>query len=128
MPKKNPDLAKFKELVKGIASGLAEIASNAAKKKKWRLAYVDRRSPPGGGSSIGKFRIEMQDGSVIRTESIEMDQSMAFMDIDDVKDKAFDKKWYGIKISVMPDGKHAVEFNYDPDCINDPTFYDVNEK
>ena len=25
--------------------------------------------------------------------------------------------WYGIKITICPDGRYGTEYNYDPDCL-----------
>ena len=40
----------------------------------------------------------------------------------------FPDKWFGFNLTISPDGKCETEFNYDPDCINDPTFYDVDDE
>ena len=49
-------------------------------------------------------------------------------DLWDIKDAVFpEKKWYGLKLTIFPDGKHKTEFNYEPDCVNDPDFFDVDE-
>jgi hypothetical protein len=33
-------------------------------------------------------------------------------------------QWYGLKLLINPDGKCEVEFNYDPECALDETFFE----
>ena len=56
-----------------------------------------------------------------------MDVTMGCYLIWAAKDKLFPQKWYGLKMTIFPNGKCEVEYNYDPDSINNPTFYDVDE-
>jgi hypothetical protein len=34
------------------------------------------------------------------------------------------KKWYGIKLTFKPAGESELQLDYDPDCGDDPTFFD----
>ena len=117
---------QFDELVQGVADSLLSLIREEVGQRTWRLGYVDVRSPAQDGARIDKLRIEMEGGS-IEGLHVPMDQRMLFFKIWAIKDKVFSKKWYGITITVYLDGHHEANYNYDPDCINDRAFYDVDE-
>jgi hypothetical protein len=91
--------------------------------KEWIKAYSDLRSTNGGKSSIGKFRIRLKDGTEVRSlhspDAVDLFVQAAW------DGNLFPTKWAGIKITVLPDGKCEVKYNYDSDFANDPNFYDV---
>jgi hypothetical protein len=118
---------EFNGIVAEVATSLLTQVKDNLQKNNWKVAFLDAREPPKGGSGISKFRVELQDGTVIRTFKASGVTIGRFWDAFDIRDALFPKKWYGFTLTIFPDGKHNTEFNYDPDCVNDPDFYDVDE-
>lgn len=107
------------------AAALSEIKSQIGK-KKWKLGFVDIRAPVQGTSWMHKLRVELSDKTIVRSLDAPVGVIALLTKVWDAKDKLFPQKWYGLKLTVFPDGKCETEFNYDADCINDPDFFDVD--
>src|SRR5262245_18851700 len=113
-------LKAAESIIKKIAGSLTIYAQKAVAKKKWKLAYRDVRAPVGGGGAwIDKFRIELADGSIVKSLSGPEQIGIPLLKLLQMKDELCDPKWYGIKITVFPDGRFETEHNNDPDCAND---------
>ena len=125
MPAK-PTLAKFNNIVKKLAQSIAKQAKKECK-TQWKLAYVDARTPVGGGSHVMKYRIERVDGSIVKTLDPASDQDDFIYELLKMKSELFDPIWYGIKVTAFPDGRFETEYNHDTNCTNDATFYDFDK-
>jgi hypothetical protein len=131
MPKKSKKqlLAEFNAMLHEMAALILDKVKSEVRRKKWKYAFWDVRSPVGGGSCISKLRVVLPDGNMFVCPTLVAPPTVRFQFLDmlDVKDQIFRDKWYGLKLILSPDGKCQTEFNDDPNCINDPTFYDVDE-
>ena len=113
----------FERVVKAIAKAtLSEVLSRLGD-KKWSSAFIDSRWTTDGNTRIGKLRVVLEDGRIFAR--IRMSQQVAeWLDaIGELKGKAFPKPWYGLKISMSPDGRFNLDFDHNPDCVVDPTFF-----
>lgn len=74
---------------------------------------------------MGKFRIHLISKEAIGTERLSRPIRNL---IENTWAKMFKKNkkstWYGMKLTVYPNGKHEIEYNHDPNCIDDPNFID----
>ncbi len=118
----------FDAAITAIVESILRKAQETFGTGEWKHAYVDSRSSTEGGVYIEKFRIEMEDGSIIKTIKVPMEQCELLYDIWQMKDALFPEKWFGIKITVFPNGQSTTEYNLDPDCMTDPTFFDHDSK
>jgi hypothetical protein len=124
-----PQQELFNTLIKKIAEVLVQEISNEEKAKGWTFAFVDIRSPADDPETrVGKLRIAFKGAAA----STLLDSSVQRPPYE-VKDlfrelwptrPSFEKMWYGLKVTVFPDGKYNVEFNYDPECSCDPKFFE----
>jgi hypothetical protein len=126
MPKQpSPEAAE--NLVKKIANGLRKHVKSEIK-KKWKSAILDVLTPTvNDGSWSGKLRVHLANGTVVATLGIAAEQIAPLMELMAMKDVVFDPKWYGIKITIFPNAPFEVAYNHDPNCDNDPTFFDFDE-
>ena len=47
-----------------------------------------------------------------------------FAELWNLRDTAFPDRWYGLTITVYPNGKSESAFSYDPDCALDEAFFE----
>jgi hypothetical protein len=71
-------------------------------------------------SWLGKIRATKTDGN---TASLALNNqiSLSLIDLEQYEGQ----EWYGILLTVWPDRRCVVKFNYDPNCITDDAFYDT---
>jgi hypothetical protein len=43
----------------------------------------------------------------------------------DLRDSAFPDRWYGLTITIFPNGKSEFAFTHDPDCALDDAFCEI---
>ena len=127
---KSPELDEFNRLIKMIGDvTLSEIATGLGEKKwklknkNWTSAYIDSRWTTDGNTRIGKLRIVLEDGRIFARIRIPQQVAEWLDSIGELKDKAFPKPWYGLKITFAPDGCCKLDFDHNPDCVVDPTFF-----
>lgn len=122
---KKPTLSDFNEILSHIAERLVVVAGQAAKKKTWKSVCIDERAGSDDDDSrIGKLRIVLEDGSVIKSIHTPRDIKDLIQKAWEIKRTAFPKKWYGLRLAVQPNGKSEAEFDYDPHCVDDETFFE----
>lgn len=119
---KKYNIDTFNEALGGISSTLLGLVISEVR-KKWKLAYLDVRSAPGSTALIHKIRVKLADGSIENSLNTPMDVVMSLLSLWKKKAKLFPEEWYGLKIVILPDGKTETEFNYDPECAGDETFF-----
>jgi hypothetical protein len=115
----------FDTLIKRIAEILVQEINNEEKAKGWSFAFVDIR---GSNTRVSKLRIAFKDkaAATLRDSSVRRTPG----ELGDLFDElwptrpSFGKMWYGLKVTVFPDGKYNVEFNYDPKCSSDTKFFE----
>jgi hypothetical protein len=106
------------QIVKGVIAVAAHVDSS------WVDASISRCFSS-DGTSIGKLRIQLPNGNWDKSQRI----SIKVLDLIDRTWEKMHKKskydiFYGFKLTVRPDGKHEIEYNYDPNCIDNPKFVD----
>jgi hypothetical protein len=99
--------------------------------KAWGSCFYDYRREPSGDMRISKLRIVLADGKLtylddppIEKTPVESRVAPFFNKLWEIRKTASADKWYGIKITIESDGKCKVDFDYDPECAADPTFFD----
>jgi hypothetical protein len=122
---------RFNVLLRKLAQSLIAHINTELEDKKWRLkdptwtsAYLEWK----GGAHvddprIGKFRVVLANGKLFAKLDPPLEASDAVGRIWKIKDKAFPKKWYGLKVTVTPDGDYQCDFNYDQHCLGNPDFF-----
>ena len=119
MATENPNLEEIQFLFDEIASVLYEAVQSEMGNQAWKCACVKTLYPPEGVGYGGlrKYRIELPDGSLHGIHTPRETRSL----IDDawvLHRRMFSNIWYGLTITIHPDRKCDVEFNYDPDCLD----------
>jgi hypothetical protein len=130
-PKLQPTMAAFRSLVKEIAGILSSEIPKLLENKKWRLkdkewktVYIDQRWTKDGGTAISKMRVILASGQIFARLDAPRPVAEMMGDIGEIKDRAFEKKWYGMKLFVQPNGRHRIEYDHDPACVVDPRFFE----
>lgn len=121
MPKKT-----LEETIEEIATALRKLVDKERKGRKWEYAFAEVRwSPDRDEGSVRKARIAPTGKR--KGKLVTLNTSIALGDMLEsaraIHEKACDKMWYGLKVTVYPDGKVDTEFNYDPECQADLAFY-----
>jgi hypothetical protein len=119
-------LEEFNELLNKAAKLLFEaIESELGEGVRWRHAVFDARSES-GDAIVSTFQVELEDKTVKYIADIPKARIATFKAWR-VKDSAFPDKWYGIRITLTPDGECNTVFNYDPECVNEPGFCSLDD-
>ena len=92
---------------------------------EWKFACVDIRWTLDGNTSVSKLRIGLPGGAIFAHLSFSIDVDSLFEEAYQMKDKVFPDKWYGLVMTLHPDGKCQLDYNYDPNCSDDPSFFDT---
>jgi hypothetical protein len=95
--------------------------------KPWKEGFADIRRPENGSTVVSKAQVVLPDGSLKSPSRDAVDLTEVrnrFEELWDTRDTESPHVWYGLKIAVHPDGKCQIEFNYDPDCASDRTFFE----
>jgi hypothetical protein len=125
-----PQVHEFNRLIKLIADLLlSEIPAGLGDKKwklktkRWNSAYIDSRWTTDGNTRIGKLRVVLRDGRIFARIRIPQRAAEWLDAIGELKDKAFPEPWYGLKITISPDGSCRLDFDHNTECVVDPTFF-----
>jgi hypothetical protein len=106
-------------LFRGLAASMGEVPV--------KQAFADIRRPDDEPTMISKVRLVRPDGSIEsppRNAFDLVEVRNLFEQLWDLRDTAFPDRWYGLTITVFRDGKTEFEFNNDPDCALDETFFE----
>ena len=115
---------RFNEVLMEIASNMmATIDQSAYAQAGWIKAFLDARFDPEGAACIEKSRVQVAGGKLggLRVSD---DVTRLVHELWDLRSQTLANNWYGLKISVSPDGACRLVFNFDPDCINESSFFD----
>ncbi len=112
-------------LIRAEADKAIALKKSAAKAKApaWVSAFVDARWFSDAEGWSAKFRVLLPNGSQhsVRTTD-EMDTLLD--KLRGVRKEDSSAEWYGLKVTVTPDGAVTTELNNDPNCVVDPTWFD----
>ncbi len=114
---------RFNQILMEIAVDLTKTIGEAGG-IKWRRAYLDARFAE-GGASLTKFRLELDDGQVLKGMRESFDVLQLLEDLWSLRHEGLVQHWFGVKIILLPGGECETQFNYDPECINDRAFFDT---
>ena len=120
-------MTEFNKCVRNIAGYIADGIGVELGKRKWLSAYLDVRSEEEADSRLMKLRIVGGDGKIIKTVDPPPSVHSPLAQIWQEKDEIFPEKWFGLKITVFPDGNCETQINYDPDCVSDRSFFDIHD-
>ena len=107
-------------LFRGFAASMGEAPV--------KQAFADIRRADDDPTMISKARLVRPDGSIEPPPGddafVPSEVLTLFEELWDLRDTAFPDRWYGLTITVFPDGKSEFAFNYDPDCALDDAFFE----
>jgi hypothetical protein len=122
---KNIAGAAAEEIMRDMAAivlrGLAAATGEAPVKQ----AFLDIRRADDDPTMLSKARLVRADGSIASPPGKAFDMTEVlnlFEQLWELRDTAFRDRWYGLTITVYPDRRCELGFNYDPDCVRDDAF------
>jgi hypothetical protein len=115
---------RFNEVLMEIASHMmATIDQSAYAQGGWTEAFLDARFDPEGAACIRKFRVQLP-GAKLGALRGSDDVTRLVFELWDLRSQTLANNWYGVKVSVSPDGACRLDVNFDPHCVNDSGFFD----
>ena len=127
-----PSHEDFEALIKELAQVTVAHVNKELRRKKWGLKSAKWKSAfaeENGGENntdprVGKFRVVLPNGKVFAKLDLPIEGADVMVRIWRIKDQVFaKKKWYGLKVTVKPDGEYQCEFTYDPRCLGNLDFF-----
>jgi hypothetical protein len=122
---------EFQRILDNIGQILLDEVRTEMSAREWSSAFFEIRGAAKSATRISKLRIILPDGKQISQDDppiektpIESILDPMFDHLWKMRDSSFPDKWYGIKVTIHPDGECKVGFNYDSKCATDPTFFD----
>jgi hypothetical protein len=116
---------RFNQVLVAIAEDMmAAIHDRWKDDAQWTDALLDVRYAPDGGTQLVKFRVRLPNGT-LQSVRESANVTLLFQELWDLHDRTLAHGWYGVKFVVLPNGECQTEFDYDPNCINDPHFFDA---
>lgn len=112
-------------ILSGVEKKLALPASEeaaGADSSSWVSAFFDARWYADAEGWKAKCRIVLPNGGL---KSLRTSDAMdaIILSLSALRKEIATNLWYGLKISVFPDGNTTVEFNHDPNCVVDPLWW-----
>ena len=97
-------------------------AKQSTDNSTWLSAFVDARWFADADGYTAKLRVVLLNGNLhsLRTTS---DMSKILKNIWSLRNNDSSPEWYGLKVTVYPDGKVITDLNNDPNCVVDPTWF-----
>ena len=112
---------RIKNIYHEIAGLLHASARQLAGRKPWAMAFIDERfEPSGSGVSLGRCRVQLKDGTWLTDIDPPRGSAVLSLEAFDLRTAELPEKerWYGVLVTVYPDGRCEVAFDYDPDCLS----------
>ena len=120
MPR-DKQLSQFSKLMKRFAQTMQEAIA-LANIPPWKAVFVDIRSAQDGSYRDAKMRAILDDGTWASVKTTNAMNEVEYL-IFQAKDDVFSPPWYGLRIEIIPSGECSVDYNYDPLCCEDESFY-----
>lgn len=119
--------------IRQVSEGLFAEISAAMSGKPWKLAFIDMRWRASAG--VLKPRVVLPDGTIRALLDPPSENAASEADfilkahfiLDELwksQGEKGTKKWYGMMLTFRPDGEAELKLDYDPECGDDPTFFD----
>ena len=126
---------KFQKLVRELGRLIRAEAEGSLSGKKsgtkvksradtpsWGSAFLDIRWYAVAAGHIAKLRIVLPSGDLHSLQTTD-DMDKLLIKIGTVRKDDWPAKWYGLKVTVSFEGVVTTEFDNDPNCVVDPTFF-----
>ena len=116
---------RLRPVAESFARGVAaEMAG-----RPWQTAFIDMRWTEKAGTTISKLRVVLPGGVVTALldtplENVPAEAKDILRDAWQSQATETGQRWYGVRLTVKPDGDCEVKFDYDSQCVVDPTFFD----
>jgi hypothetical protein len=120
---KNDALNRLNDILNQIGDILLASVESDAEGRPWEKGYLDVRGAPGGDARVKKWRVQLAGGEFLTELDSPRKVTVLVNEAFELRDRALaDKKWWGLLITVYPDKRFEVSFDYDPNCVS--TFFD----
>ena len=120
MPTAPKALEAFGDLQRSLAQGTMQAVAGAVR-APWKELYVDIRSIPDGTAHDIKFRVIPVSGAPISMPTSKPMEATV-REIWNMRDACFSPPWCGMKLTISSQGQCQINFNYNPNCKEDPAF------
>lgn len=126
---------KFQKLVRELARSIRAEADAGLSVKKpksktksqtnslWASAYLDARWFSDAEGFTSKLRVVLPNGDLYGLLRVTGDMKTLLDKIWRVRKQDSSATWYGLKVTVSPDGMITTDLNNDPNCVVDPTWF-----
>lgn len=118
-----PQQEQITAIFQKVAVLLFDFAKVQVRRKPWKKAYIDKRfSNDNSGIALSKCRIELATGKFIEDIHPPRGSASLCREAFELRSTLPEKHWwYGVMITVYPDGRSEVAFDYDRDCLSGMT-------
>jgi hypothetical protein len=121
---KGISIDRLNSVLDQIANVLLVAAQEEMGGDPWELAFLDVRGSAISPALLKKYRIARADRRITALNTPDdlidlLDEAFA------LRDEGIREKWYGLLVTIYPDKKCEVKFNYDPNCAKDKTFFET---
>jgi len=89
---------------------------------RWTSAYLDARWFSDAEGFTAKLRVVLPDGKLNGVQ-ISTDIAALLDKVWKLRKEDSAAAWYGLKVTVNPNGVVTTDFNNDPNCVVDPSWY-----
>lgn len=109
-------------LLRQLAGLLSQRVHDEMQGQPWSQSFLDTRFDGRGGFST-KIRT-VTSSSDLHSIGMTTEISLVLIELDQCR-RDFGSEWFGIIVTVSADDRCSVDFNYDPNCADDETFFDT---
>jgi hypothetical protein len=109
------------EVDQAVAGKLPNVKTQAGI-ALWISAYLDARWFCDAEGFTSKLRVVLPDATLFGIQ-ISREMETLLDKIWKVRKEDSSAVWYGLKVTVTPDGAVSTDLNTDPNCVVDPTWF-----
>lgn len=113
--------AEFEKLIKQLGEVLYRIVDDNPSLSSWSLATLDVRFEQSGLSWLTKVRVSLQDGQT-KSAKITNELDLILILLNPLR-SLFADTWHGLLLRVERTGKCFIDYDYSPNCSQDPSFF-----
>jgi len=110
---------RFKQLLTEIAADIMTTIRESDCARTWQDAIFDARFAPEADSHSTHLDVRLRDNTLERKLAASWHVSDLLEEVWRVRAKMVTKNWYGIRVTITPDGEYATDFNFDANCIDE---------
>jgi hypothetical protein len=117
------DLARLDTIIRPLACVMFEtVTGEFGGVEDWSAAVLDVRYSSRAGSFVHKVRVELSDGH-LASLSLPVAATYHLIELGQARPAGKDR-WFGFRFRITSAGNCKGEFNYDPACADDPSFFE----